>query len=208
MKTTRDEILNVSLRLFSERGFDAVSTSMIAGELGITKGALYRHFANKQEIFDSIIKKMFELDEERANENRVAPTVPKKDDEAYGKTEFEDFCSYAVNQFNFWTENEFAKNFRKMITIEQFRNEKMTKLFQDVIGYGPIKYSADILAEMMETGKLNDEAAKMGPMNLAIMLFAPLQLMIQLSDGGADKNELKRQLKEVIKDFETRWKRG
>ena len=208
MKTTRDEILNVSLRLFSERGFDAVSTSMIAGELGITKGALYRHFANKQEIFDSIIKKMFELDEERANENRVAPTVPKKDDEAYGKTEFEDFCSYAVNQFHFWTENEFAKNFRKMITIEQFRNEKMTKLFQDVIGYGPIKYSADILAEMMETGKLNDEAAKMGPMNLAIMLFAPLQLMIQLSDGGADKNELRKQLKEVIKDFETRWKRG
>ena len=69
--------------------------------------------------------------------------------------------------------NEFAKNFRKMITIEQFRNEKMTKLFQDVIGYGPIKYSADILAEMMETGKLNDEAAKMGAMNLAIMLFAP-----------------------------------
>lgn len=208
MKTTRDEILNVSLRLFSERGFDAVSTSMIAGELGITKGALYRHFANKQEIFDSIIKKMFELDEERANENRVAPTVPKKDDEAYGKTEFEDFCSYAVNQFHFWTENEFAKNFRKMITIEQFRNEKMTKLFQDVIGYGPIKYSADILAEMMETGKLNDEAAKMGAMNLAIMLFAPLQLMIQLSDGGADKNELRKQLKEVIKDFETRWKRG
>ena len=46
LKTTKEEILRVSVRLFAERGFDAVSTSMIAGELGITKGALYRHFKN------------------------------------------------------------------------------------------------------------------------------------------------------------------
>ena len=61
MKTTKEQILITALNMFAERGFDAVSTSMIAGELGITKGALYRHFQNKQEIFDSIIQRMFEI---------------------------------------------------------------------------------------------------------------------------------------------------
>ena len=41
--------------LFARDGYEAVSVSMIAGELGITKGALYRHYKNKQDIFDSIV---------------------------------------------------------------------------------------------------------------------------------------------------------
>ena len=40
MKTTKEDILFSSLKLFAERGFEAVSTSMIASEIGITKGAL------------------------------------------------------------------------------------------------------------------------------------------------------------------------
>lgn len=71
MKTTKEEIVDTAVRLFAKRGYDAVSTSMIAAELGITKGALYRHFQNKQEIFDSIIEKMFALDEQRAKEDTV-----------------------------------------------------------------------------------------------------------------------------------------
>ena len=50
MKTTKEDILLTSLHLFAESGFDAVSTGMIAEQLGITKGALYRHYKNKQEI--------------------------------------------------------------------------------------------------------------------------------------------------------------
>ena len=58
MKTTKEDILFSSLKLFAERGFEAVSTSMIASEIGITKGALYRHFENKQTIFDEIIQRI------------------------------------------------------------------------------------------------------------------------------------------------------
>lgn len=36
MKTTKEDILLASLKLFAERGFEAVSTSMIASEIGIT----------------------------------------------------------------------------------------------------------------------------------------------------------------------------
>ncbi len=39
-----------SLHLFAQNGYETVSVSRIAGELGMTKGALYRHYQNKREI--------------------------------------------------------------------------------------------------------------------------------------------------------------
>ena len=50
MGNTKEEILLVSLHLFAQDGYEAVSVSQIAGELGITKGALYRHYQSKREL--------------------------------------------------------------------------------------------------------------------------------------------------------------
>lgn len=207
MKTTKEEILMVSLKLFAERGFDAVSTSMIANKLGITKGALYRHFENKKEIFDCIIKKMFELDEERASKNHVPVKEYEEDPESYKDSSLTDLCEFVNNQFVFWTEDEFASAFRKMIMLEQFKNPEMNKLYQDVLVLGPVNYSANMLSEMMDSGKLNDKAKELGAWNLAVQLFAPLQLMIKIADGGEDRDKLKNSLRSITKDFENRWTR-
>ena len=51
---TKEKILVTALRLFAVYGYEAVSVSRIAGELGITKGALYKHYKNKRDIFNSI----------------------------------------------------------------------------------------------------------------------------------------------------------
>ena len=50
MKDTKERILESALKLFATDGYEAVSVSMIAGELGITKGALYRHYKNKRDF--------------------------------------------------------------------------------------------------------------------------------------------------------------
>ena len=53
--STKELILEEALRQFSQKGFDGTSMSDIAGPLGITKAALYKHFESKQRIFDEII---------------------------------------------------------------------------------------------------------------------------------------------------------
>ena len=58
MADTKENILRTALRLFARDGYEAVSTSAIAGELGMTKGALYKHYKNKRAIFDSIVARM------------------------------------------------------------------------------------------------------------------------------------------------------
>lgn len=75
MTDTKEQILTVALKLFSKRGYEAVSVSEIAGELGITKGALYRHYKNKRDIFDSIVKRMFELDKENSQQHDMCRLI-------------------------------------------------------------------------------------------------------------------------------------
>ena len=205
MKTTKETIIHVSLRLFAERGFDAVSTSMIANQLGITKGALYRHFESKQAIFDAIWNHMLELDAERATDDSVPEKQYSEDAESYRNANGHNLCEFVNNQFGFWTENEFACNFRRMITLEQFKTPKMTKLYQDVICAGPVQYTKDIFTELGQQGKLNQAALDMGSELLAIQLFAPLALIIQLYDGGMSSIVLKEHLGKITKDFEERW---
>ena len=38
----------------------------IAAELGVTKAALYKHYKSKQEILESIVERMNQMDAERA----------------------------------------------------------------------------------------------------------------------------------------------
>ncbi len=58
---TVERILEVSTRLFLEKGYDNTSLQDIINELGnLTKGAIYHHFRSKEDIFDAMASKMGE----------------------------------------------------------------------------------------------------------------------------------------------------
>lgn len=53
---TRKQILDASLRLFSEKGFARTSVRDIAHAAGITDAAIYYHFASKRELFEALFE--------------------------------------------------------------------------------------------------------------------------------------------------------
>ncbi len=56
---TVERILDVSTRLFLEKGYDHTSLQDIINELdGLTKGAIYHHFKSKEDIFDAVATKV------------------------------------------------------------------------------------------------------------------------------------------------------
>ena len=73
MTDTKERIMQTALDMFSCRGYEAVSVSDIAGELGdYFKGALYRHYKSRN-ISDHIIAHM-ETEDSQAREFRCPKT--------------------------------------------------------------------------------------------------------------------------------------
>ncbi len=51
---TRGELLRVARELFAERGYAAVPTGEIVDRARVTRGALYHHFRDKQDLFRAV----------------------------------------------------------------------------------------------------------------------------------------------------------
>ena len=57
MDNTKDFIIEEAFKLFLNHSYEAVSISDISKAIGFTKGALYHHFKNKEELFKSVVDK-------------------------------------------------------------------------------------------------------------------------------------------------------
>ena len=177
MGNRKEEILIVALHLFARDGYEAVSVSQIAGELDMTKGALYRHYKSKRDIFDCIVHRMEQQDGERARENEVPEESIEKTPEEYQNVSLDDFVEYSKSMFEYWTEVDFASSFRKMLTIEQFRSEEMQNLYQQYLVSGPAEYVKDLFKNM----KIKN------PEENAVKFYANMFFYYSMYDGAADK---------------------
>lgn len=197
MSDTKGRILLTALQLFARDGYEAVSVRIIAEELGMTKGALYRHYKNKRDIFDSIVEKMIQIDAQRAKEYQMPVERYDEKSDLYENTSFEDIAEYTIEQLKFWTEDNFASLFRRMLTLEQYRNAEMAELYSQCIVEGPVSYMEDLFRELTKKGVLKDE----NPRQLAVEHYAPLFLLINMFDNNGENEEYVEILRNHIKHF-------
>lgn len=183
VKNRREEILFVALHLFARDGFEAVSVSQIAGELGMTKGALYRHYQSKRDIFNSIVERMERGDSAQAADHEMPERDKESMPEKYDTASLAHFIRYSKAMFAYWTEDDFASLFRKMLTIEQFRNEEMQALYQQYLVAGPVGYVKDLFESM----GIEDAGRR------ATQFYATIFFYYSLSDGASDKKQVKEQ---------------
>ena len=188
MGNRKEEILIVALHLFARDGYEAVSVSQIAGELDMTKGALYRHYKSKRDIFDCIVQRMEQQDSEQARQNEVPEESIENVPEEYQNVSVEDFVGYSKSMFEYWTEDDFASSFRKMLTLEQFRNEEMQNLYQQYLVSGPAEYVKDLFKNM----KIKD------PEENAVKFYANMFFYYSVYDGAADKAKAKCQFEQML----------
>ena len=188
MGSTKEDIMAVALHLFAQNGYEAVSVSQIAGALGMTKGALYRHYENKRDIFLHIVRRMEQQDGEQARENEVPEESIEKMPEEYQNVSLEDFAGYSKSMFEYWTEDDFASSFRKMLTLEQFRNEEMQKLYQQYLVSGPAEYVKDLFKSMEIKN----------PEENAVKFYANMFFYYSVYDGASDKAKVKCQFEHML----------
>ena len=187
---TKERILLAALRLFARDGYEAVSVSAIAGELGMTKGALYKHYASKRDIFDSILARMERRDAEQAEAHGVPEGTAEEMPDAYRHTPVDDMVDFAKAMFCYWTEDDFAASFRRMLTLEQYRSAEMGRLYQQYLAGGPLGYMTDLFAGL-GLPRPSDEAAA---------FYAPMFLLYSVYDAAEDKAAVSALLDEVLEN--------
>lgn len=189
-RNTREEILDVALSLFSTKGYDATSLSDISAMLGVSKAALFKHFDSKEEILFSVMNMMDEEDRNRARDMNVPEDRKSESEEDYRYINKDDFISYALSQFEYWTENKRASEYRKFLSLERLRREELRVKWEENFVSGPLSYTKDV----MEALGIDGYEKK------AMRLWSLMFLSYFLFDSGEDKEKLKTNLKE---EFET-----
>ena len=81
----------------------------------------------------------------------------------YLQTPIAQIHDYSMAQFEHWTKETFSANFRKMLTLEQYRDPKLAQLHHDYLAGGPLEYMAAIFRKLADS----DETA----MQLALEFY-------------------------------------
>ena len=96
-------------------------------------------------------------------------------------------------QFDHWTKERFSANFRKMLTLEQYRDPKLAQLYHDYLATGPTEYMAAIFRKLTDS----DESA----MQLALEFYGPMFLLYSIYDGAEKKEAVASLLNAHIDRF-------
>lgn len=191
MTDTKERILQAALQLFSRAGYEAVSVRDIAGALGITQGALYRHYPGKRAIFEEILHRMEENDRQRAAEFRLPERSFSESPEAYRNCTLDALKNFTLAMFRYWTEDAFAAAFRRMLAIEQYHAPELNARYQQYLGDGVVRFLSDIFREH----------GAPEPEETALRFYAPFYLLLNQYDVAENKTSPLRQLEKHLKGF-------
>lgn len=140
MKNTKQLILDNSLQLFSRKGFDAVSTSDIAELTGITKGALYKHFQNKEDILQTLISSFHTIFSE--NNKTFIQNNPKPQD-IPGLKQY--INKYLQNLYSFWKNGTNTESYLNLLTVIRNTSMQNTNNYENFMITLPVNHIEEIL---------------------------------------------------------------
>lgn len=113
-KNTKKRTLATALEMFSQKGFAGTNIRELTASLGLVKSSLYKHFGSKEEIWDTLLAEMSAYYEARFGSPAHIPPVPDS---------LEEFVAMTMRMVDFTVHDEKVIMTRKLLMIEQFRDD-------------------------------------------------------------------------------------
>ena len=191
---TKQEILDVALELFSVKGYEATSLSVIADAVGIRKASLYSHFENKQAILDALVKDVLDAYE---NHSIFARTDWGKDPGGLPVTP-DAAVQMIQGQIRYILHDPVISRARKMLVIEQFQNSELEQL-QTKQNYSDVlRYFIGLIKHLIRQGLLRED----DPEIMAAQLCLPISVWINLCDREPEREaEVMALIEKHIRQF-------
>jgi AcrR family transcriptional regulator len=175
-KDTKERILAAALEMFSQNGYAGTNIRELAASLDMGKSSLYRHFESKEEIWHTLLDRMIVYYEERFGSSRHLPSVPDS---------LEELVDMTMRMVCFTVHDEMIIKTRRLLSIEQFRDERARALATRHFLTGLTDMFRRIFTDMMGKGLLRED----DPAMLAFAYTAPISALIHLCDREPGKTE-------------------
>ncbi len=175
-KDTKERILATALELFSQNGYAGTNIRELTASLGLVKSGVYKHFAGKEDIWNALLDEMIAYYDERFGSPEHLPPVPDS---------LEALVAMTMRMVDFTVRDKKIVMTRKLLTIEQFRDERARSLATKHFLTGLTQMFTHIFSGMMDRGLLRRDE----PAMLAFAYTAPIAALIHLCDREPDKAE-------------------
>jgi len=181
--TTREKILSEALTLFSVKGYDPVSVRDIAYAVGIKESSLYNHFKNKQDIFDSIIEEYSNRWESYFHQANLTGedkqiVVDDRTVEMYKNMTNQEFAAATGMIFDYYMTDDINVKLRKMLTIEQYRDNRIARLYRKISFDDSIEFQTALFRKLIEEGSF----VEADPFVMAVEFFSPIFMIFYKYD--------------------------
>ncbi len=196
---TKEKILDEALTLFSEKGYANVFVGDIAEAVGIKAPSLYKHYKNKKAIFDAIIDQMNRRFEEQAKAMNISGNDASIDASIYKSMSEDQLLKLGREFFLYFLHDDYNRKFRKMLTLEQFHDNDLAKLYSKIYVDDPLSYQGMLFGFMVTAGILKTDNVQI----MTLHFYAPIYYLLTICDREPEREpEALKLLDEHIKQFD------
>ena len=196
---TKQRILDEALTYFSEKGYANVFVNDIANKVGIKAPSLYKHYKNKQAIFDAIIDEMNQRFKQQAETLSIDGSNPVIDAEIYKKMDEDHLVKLGSDLFTYYLHDSYTKRFRKMLTLEQFKDKELAKVYSQQYFDMPLSYQGMLLGMLVAQGILAADDISV----MTLQFYSPIYMLLTVCDREPDREkEALKLLEKHIRQFD------
>ena len=175
-KDTKERILEAALEMFSQKGYAGTNIRELTASLGLVKSSMYRHFKSKEEIWNTLLDEMIAYYGARFGSTENLPPIPDS---------LEGLVAMTRHMTDVTIRDEKIIMTRKLLSIEQFRDDRARDLATKHFLTGLKEMFTHIFAGMMDKGLLRKDDPEM----LAFAYTAPISALIHWCDREPEKTE-------------------
>ena len=155
----------------------------IAEAVGIKAASLYKHYAGKQDIFNSILTKAVDGYQAMTGQLGIDGIIASNDVERYAGMGTKTLIQTGTAFFQYFLHDETARKLRRLLTIEQYKNPVASTIFIGQYIDAPIDYQSVLFKAFMDQGIM----AKFDPDVAATHFFSPIYFMLCLCDNCPER---------------------
>lgn len=198
-KSTKQKIIEESLKLFSEKGYEGVSMREIASAVGIKGASIYNHFKGKEDIFQGIFEEMNQRYDNMAAMLSIPTEETTEAAQRFIGLGEQEMTQLAKALFTFFAQDEFVTRFRRMLVAEQNRSPLAARTLKSYYFDAPIQYQAALFEKMQQCGAFVRYEAK----TMALHFYSPVYFLLGRYDLEQDYDGCIKELEQHVHWFIT-----